>query len=120
MPGERQAESRRVDVDVPALGIVDEHGLAETELLGERLPGCLVGVRAPVAYDPEGVAVPSVRAAEHVQYVDACGYVVVTHVRIQAPCGPGVPQERIGRYCGGAAVTTRVPRRPSFAPPGGA
>ncbi|SFX09883.1 hypothetical protein SAMN02787144_1001474 [Streptomyces atratus] len=89
MPGERKPLSRGVDVDVPALGVVDEHRLAEAQPAGQLLPGGPVRVRTPVAHHAEGVAVPAVGAAEHAQYVDAGGYaeVAVAHMGIQAPPG---------------------------------
>ncbi len=99
MSGERQPEAGCVDVQTAALGVVHEHGLAEAEFPGERLPGGLVGVVASVAYDPERVAVPAVGAAEHAQDVDAGRYVVVIHSAFKHR--PGTRPAR-GRYPGGA------------------
>ena len=61
-----------------ALGVVDEHGLAEAELRGERLPLVPVGHHGALADDAELVAVAAVRPAEDAEYV------VVSHRSIEA------------------------------------
>lgn len=82
MTGEGQAHGGGVDVDHPALGVVDEHGLAEAELLREQLPLAPLGHEGTLTDDAEFVAVPAPGAAEDAHHV------VVSHGGIQAAHTP--------------------------------
>jgi hypothetical protein len=94
MPGERQPQRGRVDVDHTAPGIFDEHGLAEAQRPRDRLPSGLAGDGGPVAYDSEFVAVVAAGIAEDPQDV------VTHHTGSQpggawgAPGGPGYDAPR--------------------------
>ena len=61
MSGERQPQAGGVDVDDPALGVVDEHGLAEAEFAASACRDGAVGHHRAVAHDTERVAMPPVR-----------------------------------------------------------
>jgi hypothetical protein len=68
MAGERQLDRRRVDPQLAARAVVDEHGLGEAQLRSDGLP-LGRGHGGAVEHDAERVAARSVGADEDAQRV---------------------------------------------------
>ncbi|GAA4581061.1 hypothetical protein GCM10023176_61440 [Micromonospora coerulea] len=72
MPGKRQPHARRVDVDDPCAGIIDEDGFAEAQPRGHGLAVLPSGHGMAVKNNAELVSVPTAGTAEHPKYMKIC------------------------------------------------
>jgi len=71
MTGERKLDRGGEDAQLRVLGVVDEDGLAEAQVGGDRLARVGRDLR-PVEEHAERVAVLATGVAEHPQYMQPC------------------------------------------------